>query len=140
MKHVISLGIIVSFYLLTLSGCQNNGDIGDLYGQWKIIRIECEGDASLPGEYENNIFWSFQNQTICVTGVWEYYNSLDYGNWRIEDNTFFYSFPDKEFAPPVILSLPREGKLQIVKLTGSEFILTYHPDLDSSITYYLKKW
>lgn len=141
MKNIIRTHLIpcvCTLLFILAAGCQNNGNIGNMYGMWKVTHIECE-NTSLP-DYSGNMFWSFQHCTVCVTLTGDYNVFQGYGNWRIEDNTFFISFPDKKYRPPYYTGIPEEGSMQILKSTGSEFIVSYHPDLDSSITYYLKKW
>ncbi len=62
-KTLLSLLITVS--LMLSAGCmQNNGDIGDFFGTWKVTSIKVDGieDAS----YQGNIFFQFQTSVVRV--------------------------------------------------------------------------
>lgn len=139
-KRILSaFPALIFMVFLILTGCQNNGHIGKIYGQWKVTHIECE-NTSLQEEYTGFMYWSFQNSTTCLTITDDYTIWQVYGNWRMEDGTLFMEFPDEEFAPPSYTGLTRENELQVLKFTSKEMIVCLHPTLDSSITYYLKKW
>lgn len=128
---IISIGLIV----LTLFSCvRNNGGDSSLYGNWKLQRVTRAGvDDS---DYKGGIFWKFQNQTVEMRQVDELHNATyTFGNYRMSDNTLFLSFPDPTMPP--MLSLPRECEMQIVRLKGSEMVLSFG---EPATMYYFKKW
>lgn len=128
---IISIGLIV----LTLFSCvRNNGGDSRLYGNWKLQRITIAGVDD--PDYKGDIFWKFQNQTVEMQQVDEVHNATyTFGNYRIADNTLFLSFPDHTMPP--MLSLPRECEMQIVRLKGSEMVLSFG---EPATIYYFKKW
>lgn len=133
------LKILLLMIPMFLTQCQNNGDIGDLYGKWKLHDISVQ-NTSLPTEYNGSIFWTFQNSTVNIQNVQSMETADCYGNWRMEDGTLFLDFPFDLQSPPAVLRLPRKSAMQVMKISKNELTLTYHPTLDSSITYYLRKW
>lgn len=128
---IISLGLI----FLTLISCtHNNGGDSRLYGTWRLQRISRAGvdDA----DYEGNVFWKFQNQTIEMQETGDLHTSVSrYGNCRLADETLFLSFPDADMPP--LLGFDRESELQVVRLTGKDMVLSAgYP----ATMYYFKKW
>lgn len=135
MKH-ISLALTLMLFLLCQACTRNDGNIGKQFGQWKLVTISENGTDR--ADYDGNIYWSFQNTTIEMKQVMpEHITYQTFGNYRIADNTLFISFPDKDFKPLPTLGLPREAELQIVRLTGSDMVLTYG---DPAVTFTFKKW
>lgn len=53
--------ILLFALLATLTACTNDGDIGDLYGQWQLTSVQAS-DSSL--YTPTNCFLSFQNRTV----------------------------------------------------------------------------
>lgn len=132
-RHIAILLLAV----IALTGCtRNNGNIGKQFGQWKLVSISIDG-VDHP-DYKGNIYWSFQGSTIEMKEV-DADNVVyqTFGNYRIEDNTLFLSFPDETFPPRPVTGLPRDAELQIIKLTGNEMILSYG---DPATIYTFHKW
>ena len=129
--------IFSTLVVFLLVGCtRNDGDIGRLFGQWKLISITRNGadDTS----YSGNIYWSFQNTTVEMKEVVAHNTVYQtFGNWYETDNTLFVSFPDKDYPPRPTVGLPREAELQIVKLAGSDLILSYG---EPATIYTFRKW
>lgn len=141
MKKIFSILTVIAASILFLVSCtSNNGDIGPLFGKWKLISIEYQG---LPQneEYKGDIFWSFQSKVISMQQIVDPNNEawILYGSWILEDETLTLDFNEEEMLPSV-LGLPLVSRLQVLKMTGSEMILIYRPDENSGITYRLKKW
>lgn len=144
MKNRISLHLTILLLLIVSAGCtQNGGHIGKLFGRWHLERIE--GDNMEAPEQTGNIYWSFQSDMILLqreNGEIDF--SRVYGTYRLEDNTLFLDFPEKDKTPMFkqlgLPKIPCKCEMQVLKLTHSEFILIYNPTPDTSLTYYLKKW
>jgi len=142
MMKISRLGFMPLFCLmLLLSGCtSNNGDIGPLFGKWKLRSIDYDG-VTPPGPYADNIFWNFQNDVVSIQLVEPYSEAWSiYGNWHLADDTLSLDFTDQGESPAPVLMLPDVSRLQVLKITGSEMTLLYRPTEDTGITYYLKKW
>lgn len=117
----------------------NNGDIGHLFGQWRIESVKYD-NAPQP-DYDGNLFLSFQNSVVQITQTGEHNTSRrSYGSWHIDDNTLFIDFDDPDFPPFGNIGFSIHNRLQILRLTNSEMILQSDPDTDISIIYTLKKW
>ena len=135
-----TLGFILMLMIIPLCCCtHNNGDIGPLFGQWKIESVRCEGMPQ--PEYAGNAFLSFQNSVAQITITGDHNTSYrSYATWHIADNTLFIDFDDADFPPIGNIGLNVHNRLQILRLTHSEMILQSNPDIDISVTYILKKW
>lgn len=127
--------IMLALLSLLLCACtRNDGDIGRLFGQWKLVSISRGGIDDTA--YAGNIYWSFQNSTIEMKEVTADHVSYNtFGNWHEGDSTLFLSFPDN--APNHHTGLPREAELQIIKLDGGTMVLSYG---DPATIYTFKKW
>lgn len=127
---------------VTLGGCtHNNGDIGPLFGNWKLQSVETDLEAYQPAKEEWPIFWAFQSTTIRMAHISET-NSLDqrFGNYRLDDNTLFLDFPDSgdNFRP--LLHLPDRCEMQVLKLTSKQLVLEYNPTENEEVIYTFRKW
>ena len=113
---------LICLVLCTLAACtQNNGHIGKIFGRWYLESIEAQGMAA--PDYGGDIFWAFQSSVIRMTQIEPEHTAHNMsGNFRLEDNTLFISFPDEGQAPFTLSTgLPRQAELQVLKLDGSSF-------------------
>lgn len=135
--------------IVCLGACtRNNGNIGKQFGQWKVTHITVDGQTD--ANYHGNMFWSFQNSTVEMKYVEDNHETRNtFGNYRIDDNTLFITFPDASRPPLPGLRLKAEGEnaIQIVRLTGSEMTLAYDTspeDADNgtaaTVILQLRKW
>lgn len=131
---------IATVLLWILPSCtHNNGDIGPVFGNWKLVRTQMSGETEM--KIDHPMFWSFQNTTFrCIYKDSEPEGSTTYGNFRIDDNTLFLDFPDENYPPPAALHLPSHSEWQILKLTHGELTVRYDRTPDSSAILYFKKW
>lgn len=131
-------------------GCtRDNGDIGSIFGIWRLAGLEVDGVEA--DDYEYNCFWSFQNNIIsfvmldapedhtalrrwCTFDKEEGYLTLDLSHHGNGINDYLYSVP-------AFLRLPQEEAvpLKIVTDTGSKMVLTYTGAEGEVITYTLIK-
>jgi len=140
MKRLTLILLMAVILPLVVSCTHNNGDIGTIFGLWKIVSVDYSSDTD-KSDYEGNIFWAFQSTTIKEIKVLESNETKDvYGNYRLYDNTLFLDFPDDIYEPLSDLGLPRQCELQVIKMTGNEMVFEYQPEDENTITYTLKKW
>lgn len=139
--HLLPIAFIC--WLLTTSCTHNNGNIGPLFGKWKLESVEGGTDQNRPLA-GHTMFWSFQAAVINITSVNEtgHWSDDRYGMFREDDNTLFLTFPDttlNEGEPP--LGLPRECEMQILRIDGKRLTLCWHatPD-DAGVVYNFRKW
>lgn len=140
MNRYLTIFLAVVSILILLSDCtQNGGYIGNIFGRWHLERIEADNiEAPVEG---GEIYWSFQSDVIKMQrDDGEHYFSVVFGIYRLDNNTLYLNFPEKDGAPFPQTGFPRECKLDVLKLTRSEFILQYHTTKDSFLTYYFRKW
>ncbi len=85
--------IILLVFAICLSACQNNGDIGDLYGTWRLDSYAVDGVEQAGFEVENTTF-SFQNNVVYVVTLKDEHQSHyeQYGTWKDDGNTFTFNF------------------------------------------------
>lgn len=154
MKAIINV-VIVWIAAMSLTGCtHNNGDIGELFGTWKLEKIMVDGE--IDAAYDDNIVWKFQSSIIEMQQVddllHETFNS--FGTWsRPADGLLKLDFTHTDnadpepgsdrYSPLSATRLPRAQviDLDVLELNGSKMRLRYiDADQSATIEYYFKKW
>lgn len=80
------------------SACQNNGDIGEMFGVWRLDSYTCNGDR-LRDRYIDNTTFSFQSNIVEVISQYDDYMSayMAYGQWIwLNDDTLMLSFQQRD--------------------------------------------
>lgn len=93
-----TLYIIIVLVGLLCSGCQNNGNIGTMFGSWRLDEMTVNGDVGIGQEITNTVF-SFQNNIVAVTSQYDdYMSNLEvYGTWLwYNEDTLMFSFQNYE--------------------------------------------
>ncbi len=147
-------------FLVALSGCtHNNGDIGDLFGTWRLDRIVTTADdGSVASEEVTDVFWAFQNRIIMMERVLPYHETTKrYGTWSRQaegaaDDVLLLSFghSDDNREPGTSIYRVLSGiylpdaehiTLRVRRLDGSQMTLEYQdPEAGLLRTYYFTKW
>ncbi len=115
--------------LFLLTACQNEGDIGSLYGQWKLTNSHVNGENKL----FDNIYFSFQGKVVWVKSVNadnHTYNDV-FGNFQHVGDSLLINFVQKsELTTTASLIEERCGfadadnvRVLIRNLDSSELIL-----------------
>ena len=147
--------IVLLIIALTFNACtHNNGDIGELFGTWKLQSITIEGE--IDSSYDNNVLWKFQSSIMSMIrandsthnrletwGTWSYAND----DTQLELN-FTHTDNDNpkpgstKYSPLPETYLPKAtiSTLDIIKLNNSEMILLYHSIDGKEYRYKFKKW
>lgn len=101
LKSLRTLLLTLLVLLPTLSGCRmNNGFIGDLFGTWYVASMTVDGEAN-PALDPDHIFWSFQNQLICITLTADHHDSVDHwGSWQQEGDMLYLDFTHHDDGMP----------------------------------------
>lgn len=99
-------------------GCtRNNGDIGDLFGIWRLESITADGEEIefLEGE-TRALTWSFQSHIILIRTIYDYNESGGFfGTWTKENSVLILNFTHEiesgagGFRPPTVLHLNPDG-------------------------------
>ncbi len=127
MKRIQYIAWLALLFIAT--GCtQNNGDIGELYGFWRVT----EKDAPA----EDQIIWAFQNDILEITVNLPHHEAIksygtytctdkdlriDFTHWQVAgDNAYLYTIPKE-------LGLPGDAPfiMQIVERGGGSMTLEY---------------
>lgn len=151
MKLTRYIQLIVALIAVTMiSGCtQNNGDIGEWFGEWHLKTIEINGVDD--DKYDGDVLWKFQNNIVemVVVSKTGHSHTEHYGTWSADDRTLTLNFTHSDdlnaagtgkYAPPAQTLLPAAvTDLRIVKLSSREIILQYNPDSATAIVYTLAK-
>lgn len=134
------ISILLIFVLLIIGGCtHNNGDIGPLFGKWKLIDIQIDNISD--ETYEDNIYWSFQSSTFSMIQVYDHHKTVTtYGSWQQTDQTLTLTFPDTNFQPIHKLYLDVSNEMKIIELSGKTMLLTQQSIDGREIKYQLTKW
>jgi hypothetical protein len=145
------LTLTLMLQLLLSWGCTtNNGDIGPLYGQWKLTDISVDGVSD--ANYAGDIFWLFQSHVISMRRTdADHTQHACYGSWtRPTDDLLELDFThtddgspdiDYRYTPFTDTLLPRAiARLTIVTLNSSRFVAAYDTTDGRHIVYTLEKW
>lgn len=132
----------------------NNGDIGDLFGTWKLEKITIDGE--IDRGYGDNILWKFQSSIIEMQQVNDALHETfkSHGSWsRPEAGVLVLDFthidndnpePGSEvYSPLPATHLPSACKINmdLLQLDGSKMKLRYIDSLTNEVyEYYFKKW
>lgn len=137
MELILKLVIMEKFFnyfcfvlLLLLTACQNEDNIGYLYGQWLLKNSHVNGENKQSG----NIYFSFQGKVIWVKSVNadnHTYNDV-FGNFKQKGDSLLINFVQKsELTTTTSLIEERCGftdadnvRLLIKNLDSSELILS----------------
>lgn len=92
-RHLFTLCFGVGL-LLSLSSCQNDGDIGDLYGQWQLTDITTADTLVSP----RDLYIAFQSQVFFayITGTDAHYSGKLKGTWQQQNDSLYLSFYSTE--------------------------------------------
>lgn len=142
--------VVAIFVLFLISGCtQNHGDIGPLFGFWRLTGLTCNGDP-VDGYESGDEIWSFQNNIIFIQTLGEAHGYEERaGTWSRRDNILELDFThwqgqgDMEYyyrAPAILrFSADEVNPLTIEALTSKEMSLKLIGADGSLMSYTLKK-
>ncbi len=144
------IGYIFTALLAIAAMCScthNNGDIGPLFGQWKITDIATTDavTGTVTHNATSGAFLSFQNDVVTLTQVYDgqHQSALSYGQWELNGNslTLYFDISDGVSLPGAMF-YPR-ADFNIETLSGSELVMTLAgnlPEGAAQVCYTLKKW
>ena len=132
MKHLLSYLLILVIAVMA-GACQNNGDIGDLYGTWRFESYTIDGEPQTVAE---STTVSFQNDIIQVQHVLDaemsYMNY--YGRWSESGADMTLDFAQTVAGEPVAVPeyLGWTGaapmRMEVSDRTSRSFTWTYRAD------------
>lgn len=148
---IFSRILLIIAIAFSSAGCtQNDGNIGDLFGVWRLNQLKAdgtplplyEGDDS-PLAYD----WSFQGDVMKIDVVEPHHDHQRcYAMWKREDGKLLIDFSygsdaSTEFDPPAALHLVRRGvtPLELTELTSKKLVGWYIGEDGVKYEYTLKK-
>ena len=146
MKTLFSLFIALMTFAGLASCTDNNGDIGDWFGTWKMTSMAT--DESI--ESVDDIFWKFQNNVVSIIKVDDdqHLNQESFGTWAQTGDVLALDFTHHDdsgsgpYIPPID-NLRGKNELTVVKLSGDKIVLRQTVTSAAGaiqIVYNLKKW
>lgn len=136
---------------LALGSCnKNDGDIGPLFGIWRVEKVTRDGvDVDLHADGAEMITLTFQNAILEInTTDAHHYLTTCLANWSREGQDLNLEFDNSDatgntarYTPPAILGW-KYGEVcqtQIVSLTSSRMELHYTDGQGADYRYWLKK-
>ena len=105
MKTKILQTVLIAITAVLFSSCtRNNGDIGELFGQWKVVSITANGE-NIP-DYDGVMYFAFQSSVYCQKIVNEeaHWDDCVYAKWHYVESGIIIDFADpsgrgKKFCP-----------------------------------------
>lgn len=131
-------------------GCtHNNGDIGDLFGTWRLESMTADGEElDLYSNLTQLYTWAFQSHIIRIQDI---RNNMDhsncFGTWMQNDDELILNFTHENdngnngFLPPTPLHFETDGitKLTINRLSSKRLQTSYRNSDGIEYMYYLRK-
>lgn len=150
MVKKISISILCISLMIFFSACtRNNGDIGPLFGNWRVETLSADGE-DMP-LYEGDVLlytWSFQSHIIVINSILPHDDAdAVRGTWSITDKELLLDFDHTDidgslnYTPPPALHLDggAVNRLAILKYTSSELMLERSGVDGIKYVYHLKK-
>lgn len=134
---------IVSALLVLLSACtRNDGDIGELYGLWRVVSIEDNGEEL--ESYDGTLYFAFQSNVYCQRVVDEslHVYTDNFASWYYQsDDEIIVDFSDNRYAPFTITGMQKgQNLVRIEKCEGKDLEMSYVAADGTYYIYKLKKW
>ena len=142
--------LLLTVVLTALCGCtRNNGDIGDLFGTWRVEEITADGEPTELFTPEKLAYtWAFQSHIIYIQTI-KPHDSYDRarGTWVQDGDILALDFNhtdidgDLNYTPPAEMHLVADGitRLEIKELTNKRIHLEYTAADGIRYAYFLKK-
>lgn len=135
---------------LVVTSCQNNGDIGDYFGTWRVESYFVDG-VSVTDNVTNTTF-SFQASVVHVTLTTDEFMSQQqcFGSWSEEGDRLTLNFANGDDSNPVgtnfyhapaWLGMTSDAPMSLIvsERSGSKMTWTYTTDSGTKHIYKLKK-
>lgn len=93
MKAVVQHPLLIAATLFMLSGCQNDGYLGDMFGTWRVDSFTKNGEL-VEDENVSLTTFSFQNNVVNVVLLTDEYHGAysRFGSWKQLEGQFTLDF------------------------------------------------
>ena len=135
--------IWILFVMLSLcSSCtRNDGDIGELFGMWRVSAISIDGE-DMP-DYTGSMYFSFQSSVFSMTYINEetHNRTATYASWRYQGDDLIIDFCEPKF-PPIGMSgmLSGQNLVRVGEICGGKLEMSYENPDGKKYVYSLEKW
>ncbi len=147
-KMMIYVPLILS--AIMLGGCtHNNGDIGDLFGEWRLEELKADGVPQPLYDSETLLYtWEFQSDIIFIQTILPHESyARAKGTWSRTDGMLMLDFDHHDidgyiyYTPPAPLHLVERGvtPLHLVTLDGKNLRAEYTASDGIKYEYVLRK-
>lgn len=156
-RNIFLLSLAAAF-ILAFTGCQNNGNIGRLFGTWRLDAYMVNGQSvdTIIVERDtvsvNNVTFSFQSEVVNVSILLDKYLSAwsTFGTWSEEGDSFTFNFTHSDpynalgtgsYSAPVFIGM-ESNSIMTMKVTDSKrdsFTLNWTDSEGNSKIYKLHK-
>lgn len=145
MRTLIKSLFITLLSILPLNGCmQNNGDIGDFFGTWKITSITVDGEPA--AGYDGNIFIQFQTTVVRIVESKSHNDYTEcFGSWESNgdnltlDFHYYVSPENSEYHLPDVLGLEKAENHFVITESSSKSMSLLLTGTEKTVVYKLKK-
>lgn len=142
MKKKILYTFFITLIAVVTSSCtRNNGDIGELFGQWKVTSITADGKKV--SDYNGVMYFAFQSSVYCQKIVNEetHWDDCVFAKWKYEGNGVLIDFTGTGYIP-FSCSGMSEGQnyVEIESRSNDDMIMSYTSSEEVEYVYTLKKW
>ena len=140
-KHASIIAVLCALIVTILPSCtQNNGNMGDWFGHWKLRSVAVDGKES--DEYEGDIFFSFQSSVFCqIKAEADHGGDHKFANFEDNGEYITITFSTDRYQPFAETMMKMgENVLHVDHLDGKDLRLSMNLDDGRKVTYELEKW
>lgn len=152
-RYIYQIFATVLIAMLNVGCTHNNGDIGDLFGVWRLTELTADGTpVDLYGDSADAdglvaCDWAFQGNVVKIEMIYPHYEHFaHYGIWSREDDKLVLDFShttgqSDNFDPPAGLHLVARGitTLTITEMSRSKMTGWYVDAQGVRYEYYLRR-
>ncbi|MBR5331977.1 MAG: lipocalin-like domain-containing protein [Muribaculaceae bacterium] len=149
--------ILIITALISLNACtHNNGDIGHLFGTWKLNEITANGELDSVYAEADNVLWKFQSSVMSMIRANDVTHSRfeSWASWEYTDNETrialnFTNTDDNNTNPGASIYSPLPEMhmpkacivyVDIITLSHKEMVLRYTSEDGVEYIYRFKRW
>lgn len=149
--------ILIITALISLNACtHNNGDIGHLFGTWRLNTITINSEVDSVYAKADNVLWKFQSSVMSMIRADDVtHNRVEiWASWEYTDNetriALNFTHTDdnnttpgaSKYSPLPEMHLPKACivHVDIITLSHSEMVLRYTAEDGTEYMYRFSRW
>ena len=151
-RHIYNILAIAILSMMSMACTHNDGDIGDLFGVWRLTQLTADGEPiQLYGDHDDGELvacdWAFQGNVMKIEMIYPYYDhDATFCIWSREDDKLLLDFShtsgeSASFDPPAELHLVARGitPLTMTEMTRTRMTGWYVSDDGIRYEYHLRR-